>query len=64
MTMTKKTIKTIKQIAGSWFRSFAAASLACYMGGVQDWKIILNAGLAAVLPVAYRYFNPKDPLGR
>jgi len=34
------------------------------MGGVQDWKIIFNAGVAAVLPVAYRYFNPKDPLGR
>lgn len=64
MTMTNKTIKTITQVAGSWFRSFAAASLACYMGGVQDWKIILNAGVAAVVPVAYRLLNPKDPLGR
>jgi hypothetical protein len=25
---------------------------------------LLKAGLAAVLPVAYRYLNPKDPLGR
>jgi hypothetical protein len=34
------------------------------MGGVTDWKLVMNAGLAAVLPVAYRYLNPKDPLGR
>lgn len=62
--MKKHTQKVIKQIGGSWFRSFAAAAIACYMGGVTDWKVVVNAGLAAVLPVAYRYLNPKDPLGR
>lgn len=62
--MNKHQKKIATQIAGSWFRSFAAAAIACYMGGVTDWKLVLNAGLAAVLPVAYRYLNPKDPLGR
>jgi len=62
--MNKHQQKVAKQIAGSWFRSFAAAAIACYMGGVTDWKLVMNAGLAAVLPVAYRYLNAKDPLGR
>jgi len=52
------------QLAGSWFRGFAAACLACYMGGISEPKVILNAGLAAILPTVYRYLNPKDPLGR
>jgi len=34
------------------------------MSGITDPSLLLKAGLAAVLPVAYRYFNPKDPLGR
>jgi len=62
--MKKTTKKTLKDMGASWLRSFAAAAIACYMGGITDWKVIVNAGLAAVLPVAYRYLNPKDPLGR
>ena len=62
--MNKHTIKVITQIGGSWLRSFVAASLACYMSGITDPSLLLKAGLAAVLPVAYRYLNPKDPLGR
>lgn len=49
-----------KALAASWARSFVAAALAVYMAGVTDPKAILDAGIAAVLPVAYRYFNPKD----
>lgn len=62
--MKKNTKKVAMQIAGSWFRGFAAACIACYMGGITEPKIILNAGLAAILPTVYRYLNPKDPLGR
>jgi len=62
--MNKHSLKVAQQIAGSWFRSFAAAALACYMSGITDPSLLLKAGLAAVLPVAYRYLNPKDPLGR
>lgn len=62
--MKKHTKKVILQLGGSWFRGFAAACLACYMGGITEPKVILNAGLAAILPTVYRYLNPKDPLGR
>lgn len=62
--MKKHTQKVIKQVAASWFRTFAASCLACYVSGVNDWRLIMNAGLIAVAPVAYRYLNPKDPLGR
>jgi len=62
--MNKHSLKVAQQIAGSWFRSFAAATLACYMSGITDPSLLLKSGLAAVLPVAYRYLNPKDPLGR
>jgi len=51
-------------MGGSWLRSFVAATVACYMSGITDPSLLLKAGLAAVLPVAYRYLNPKDPLGR
>lgn len=62
--MNRHTVKTIKQLAGSWSRSFVAAVLACYMAGATEPKVLLSAGIAAVAPAAFRYFNPKDPLGR
>lgn len=49
-----------KALAASWARSFIAASLAVYMAGVNDWKAILSAGGAAVIPVIIRYLNPND----
>ena len=62
--MNRHSLKVAQQIGGSWLRSFVAATLACYMSGITDPSLLLKAGLAAVLPVAYRYFNPKDSLGR
>jgi len=62
--MNKHRKKVMAQLIGSWFRSFSAGCLACYMAGVTDWRIVLNAGAAAVLPVLYRYLNPRDSLGR
>jgi hypothetical protein len=53
-------MKEIKALAASWARSFLAASIAVYIAGITDPKAILGAGLAAVLPVALRYLNPKD----
>lgn len=50
-----------KLLLASWARSFATAALTCYMTyGLVSWKIILNAGLAATVPVILRYLNPKD----
>ena len=62
--MNRHSLKVAQQISGSWLRSFVAATVACYMSGITDPSLLLKAGLAAVLPVAYRYLNPKDPLGR
>jgi Na+/serine symporter len=62
--MNKHSLKIAQAIAGSWLRSFVAATVACYMSGITDPSLLLKAGLAAVLPVANRYLNPKDPLGR
>lgn len=53
-------MKDAKAIAASWLRSFIAASLTLYMAGVSDPKMLLNAGLAAVVPVIMRWLNPAD----
>ena len=53
-------MKNAKAMAASWARSFLAASIACYLAGVTDWKALLNAGIAAILPVILRWLNPKD----
>lgn len=50
-----------KAMLQSWARSFVAAALALYTAGETDPGVLLNAGLAAVVPVAIRYFNKKDP---
>lgn len=50
----------IKEAAASYARSFIAAMLALYMAGIQDPKVLLHAGIAAVAPVILRAINPKD----
>lgn len=46
----------------SWLRVFGAASLAQILAGASDWRIVLNAGLVAVLPVIIRYLDPQDKM--
>lgn len=53
-------MKDIKALAASWARSFMAASLAVYMAGETNPKTIGMAGVAAVLPVIFRWLNPQD----
>jgi len=53
-------MKNVKAMAASWIRSFLAASVACYLAGVTDPKALINAGVAALLPVIIRWLNPKD----
>lgn len=53
-------MKNAKAMAASWARSFAAASIACYLAGVTDSKALLSAGMAALLPVILRWLNPGD----
>lgn len=54
-------ITKAKLMLASWGRSFATAALTCYMTyEVVSWRICVNAGLAATIPVIIRYLNPKD----
>jgi hypothetical protein len=53
-------MKNAKAMAASWIRSFLAASVACYLAGVTDPKALINAGVAALLPVILRWLNPGD----
>lgn len=53
-------MKTFKNVAASWARSFLAACIAVYLAGVEDPKAILGAGAAAVLPVILRWLDPDD----
>jgi hypothetical protein len=51
----------LKAMLASYGRSFVAAATAVWMTGNHDIKGLVAAGLAAVLPVAARAVNPKDP---
>ena len=53
--------KKIKAMFASYARSFLAAVIAVYATGETGWKALLAAGLSAVVPVAIRAINPKDP---
>ncbi len=45
----------------SYARSFMAAAIAVYATVGLDWEALGYAGLAAILPVALRALNKKDP---
>ena len=57
---TKRTKDQAKAILKSWLKVFAAATIACYLAGNRDWEVLLNAGVAAVLPVIYTWLDPTD----
>jgi hypothetical protein len=59
--MDKLLTPKVKAMLASWARSFVAAALALYTAGETDPSVLLNAGIAAVVPVVIRYFNKKDP---
>ena len=50
----------LQMILGTWGRAFTAAVLASYLSGYHSPKYLLNAGLAAILPVILRYLNQND----
>jgi hypothetical protein len=56
MTLSKENLEIIK----SYGRSFLGAAIALYMAGVTDPYLYLNALVAAIAPVAIRYFNKND----
>ena len=56
MTLSKEHIAIIQ----SYGRSILGAVLALYMVGTTDPYLYLNALVAALAPVAIRYFNKND----
>jgi hypothetical protein len=56
MTLSKENIAILQ----SYGRSFLGASVALYLAGVTDPYLYLNAFVAAIAPVALRYFNKND----
>jgi hypothetical protein len=59
--MEKLLTPQVKAMLASWGRSFIAAALALYSAGETDPVVLIHAGVAAVVPVAIRFFNKKDP---
>jgi hypothetical protein len=53
--------KKLQAMLASYARSFLGASLAVFATGETGWRVLLVAGLSAVVPVAIRAINPKDP---
>lgn len=50
----------VQSVLGTWGRAFLTAVLAAYLAGYTDPGYLLNAGIAAVLPVVLRWLNPND----
>ena len=55
-----KLTKEQKALLASYGRSVIAAAVAAYSASGGDPKAVANAVWAAIIPVAIRYFNPKD----
>jgi hypothetical protein len=56
MTLSKENLAILQ----SYGRSFLGAAIALYMAGITDPYMYLNALIAAIAPVAIRYFNKND----
>lgn len=50
----------LRAAALSWIKIAAAAVIACYMAGSRDPWLLLDAGLAALLPLIYTALDPSD----
>jgi hypothetical protein len=50
-----------KALLASYGRSVLGAAIALYMSGITNPTELLNALLAALVPVIIRYINPNDP---
>lgn len=59
--MTQEEKRQALEMLFSWTRVFLAASLATFVSvETFDWHNALNAGLAALIPVAIRFFDKND----
>lgn len=51
----------LKALLASYVRSVIGAGTTLYLAGVTDPADLLYSLLGALVPVAARYLNPKDP---
>lgn len=58
--MDKILTPQLKKVLGSYGRSALAAVVALYLAGITDWRLLVNAAIAAVLGPLIRALNPKD----
>lgn len=50
-----------KTMIKSWMKTFVAAAIAGYVAGIRDPFALLDAGVCAILPVIYSWFDTTDP---
>jgi hypothetical protein len=50
----------INAITRVWFESFLAVEIGIHLKDFVDWKLFISATVAAVIPVALRWLNPRD----
>lgn len=50
----------IRAIARTWFESFLAVLIGLHIKDFLDSKLLMDAFIAAAVPVTLRWLNPKD----
>lgn len=58
--MDREKLRQAVEMLLSWLRVFAAAIVAQFLAGVTSPGLLVNAGIAAVLPVVLRWLDPND----
>jgi hypothetical protein len=50
----------IQAIGRTWFESFLAVEIGIHIKDFANLKLFASATIAAIIPVALRWLNPKD----
>ena len=50
----------IRAISRTWFESFLAVEIGIHIKDFANLKLFISATIAAIIPVALRWLNPKD----
>ena len=52
--------KKISAITRVWFESFLAVEIGIHIKDFANLKLFMSATIAAIIPVALRWLNPRD----
>jgi len=50
----------IRAISRTWFESFLAVEIGIHLKDFTELKLFFQATVAAIIPVALRWLNPRD----